>query len=248
MNEVERHLSTPMGIHRLLKEPYDDREIFTSMKDLNKYCKSGARYDGQRVGCIIGDEDHFDKYIQKFTINKDFPIIEFDVSELITDGSNSCDILVYYNNPIVNSSAMYNSSKSNLNYLENPFKFSIFDLLLAFQENDCSKLDNTQIYYSFNIKIIDKELDITTTNSWTQPFPLYSDTIDISTGKPFIEDSPELLIYSNSDDAKGLLQIYSYNADSTYYLFPYIRDYNAIIELYVEAKSYLNAAGMREVV
>ena len=152
MNEIEKHLSTPMGIHRLLREPYDDREIFTSMKDLNKYCKSGARYDGQRVGCIIGDSHFFDRYVQNFTISKGFPIIEFDGSELIPDNPNAYDVLVYYNNPKIVTNSMYKSTKSNLNYLENPFQFSILDLLLAFQKNDCSELDDSQIKYNFKLK------------------------------------------------------------------------------------------------
>ena len=83
MNESSKHLSTPMGIHRLLKEPYDDREVFTSIDNLKEYCRNGACYDGQRVACIIGTPNK-GGYIQDFVIYNKMAIAKFNNGEIIT--------------------------------------------------------------------------------------------------------------------------------------------------------------------
>ena len=43
------YLSTPLGIHRVRRSPYDDTEIFNSVNELVEYCKSGLAYKGQKV-------------------------------------------------------------------------------------------------------------------------------------------------------------------------------------------------------
>ena len=64
MNESKYHVSTPIGIHRLKKEPFDDREIFSNISDLIDYCKHGASYNGQKVLCIFNQNDN--EYLLNF--------------------------------------------------------------------------------------------------------------------------------------------------------------------------------------
>lgn len=139
------HLSTPIGIHRVMKEPYDDREVFKSIDDLWDYCKNGTRYNGQKVACIIGTPGNGKGYVQNFTICQDFPLINIPNGETIIDKDKG--ILIYNYNPFVlsgNDKVMYDSNKSHYNYLNNPSKFSIISLLKAFRSS-------TSIWYTFTI-------------------------------------------------------------------------------------------------
>lgn len=145
MNEGKYHLSTPIGIHRVMKEPYDDREVFESIDDLWDYCKNGTRYNGQKVACIIGTPGTGKGYIQNFTICQDFPLIDIPNGETIIDKDKG--ILIYNYNPFVlsgNDKVMYDSNKTHYNYLNNPSKFSIISLLKTFRSS-------TSTWYTFTI-------------------------------------------------------------------------------------------------
>ena len=76
MNEPKYHVSTPIGIHRLRKEPFDDREIFSNISDLINYCKYGANYNGQKVSCIFNQNNN--KYLLNFIINNGYPILQLN--------------------------------------------------------------------------------------------------------------------------------------------------------------------------
>lgn len=144
MNEPSKHLSTPMGIHRLLKEPYDDREVFTSIDDLKEYCRNGACYNGQRVACIIGSANK-GGYIQDFIIYNKMAIAKFNNSEIITcneipyaSDSNSYMLIYEDNHTYTTSPLIHNSStKSHLNYLNSaPSGYSIMELIKLFEYYD----------------------------------------------------------------------------------------------------------------
>ena len=142
------HLSTPIGIHRVMKEPYDDREIFESIDDLWDYCKNGTRYNGQKVACIIGTPGNGKGYVQNFTICRDFPLIDIPNGETIIDKDKG--ILIYNYNPFVlsgNDKVMYDSNKSHYNYLNNPSKFSIISLLKTFRSNTSTQYTFTIVKY-----------------------------------------------------------------------------------------------------
>lgn len=162
MNESMYHLSTPVGIHRVMKEPYDDREVFESIDDLWDYCKNGARYNGQKVACIIGTPGEGKGYVQNFTICQDFPLVDIPNGETIIDKDKG--ILIYNYNPFgLNSSdkVMYDSDKSHYNYLSNPFKFSMISLLKIFK-------GTSPEWYTFTID----EYNYTTRSSTTIIFSM----------------------------------------------------------------------------
>lgn len=222
MNDPKYHLSTPMGIHRVNMEPYDDREIFLSMESLLEYCKNGARYNGQCVGCIIGDENA--GYIQNFTINNSYPIIDFNSGELITHKTNKNYALVYYYNPAYDDSAMFDSSLSHLNYLSNAFHYSILELLDAFRSSIDSDL-------SFLVERTDLSTGITKTSSWSQTFhPIreHDTTITESVYIKYVPDSISAALWGVENTEK-------------YNIIPKIPE-NIITAIYIYCPGYINAA------
>lgn len=151
MNNSKLHISTPMGIHRVMKEPYDDREIFESIDDLMNYCWNGARYNGQKISCIMGSEGSNGYYIQNFTINNDFPIADFPNGEIVIKYfSNVPYIMIYC---CSSKQIMYNKNKEHFNYLSNPSLYSILSLCKTFTTKDQPK-------YYFKASKIYKEDDI----------------------------------------------------------------------------------------
>lgn len=249
MNESMYHLSTPMGIHRVMKEPYDDREVFTSINDLWEYCKHGARYNGQRVACIIGSPGNGRGYVQNFTINQDFPLIDLPNGEIIID--NSKGVLVYDYNPAALSSddkIMYNSNKNHYNYLNNPSKFSILSLIKAFRntalESYTITIDRhyrgftrTDLYYkstySFEMKVEDLENVIYGLTSITFTNPLDSKSVTF-----------------NKNTENGMFCI-SYEGKGNYgdpiiiecNIIPKKNDEKICTRIYVKANNYIRAMG-----
>lgn len=143
INDVKMHLNTPMGIHRLMREPYDDREIFESMDALTTYCKTGAFYEGQRVAARIGSRGAAGSYIQNFTLKVDYskkfawPIINSNngfthIIKSFTGIFPGKYILVYYYNPL--GGIMYDNTNITHDYYGDAFKFSVLDLLPAMSE------------------------------------------------------------------------------------------------------------------
>lgn len=151
INDPRKHLNTPMGIHRLLREPYDDREIFTNVANLVTYCKSGAFYDGQRVSLMIGDKSMADMHMINFTMrvksdcNSAYPIMDHECGRLHVEkiGSNYY-VLVYHYNPV--SGAMFDAGRKTLDYREEGMQYSILELLNLF---DLSTNNTHSFYYKY---------------------------------------------------------------------------------------------------
>jgi len=99
-------LNTPMSYHRLNRQPLDDSEVFSSLKDLMDYCDNMARYDGQRV-VVTANNSHNLPAIE-YVIKNNIPIISNMMgSELIfredinffgDSSANSAGLLIYENN------------------------------------------------------------------------------------------------------------------------------------------------------
>lgn len=191
LNDKKYHNSTPMGIHRLMAEPYDDREIFTTVSDLIDYCEKGACYDGQRVVCINGyNTNNYIPAVQEFTIKKYLsditnniykfkPIIKLDNIELVwkyLDGNNYLQI--YYYNAFINNKK-YITRKSTPSYplrnsvfLKDPSAFSIYEFVEIFADKDSSN----KLTYNLNFKT---ESD-TTINM--ESITTYIDPITVTSG------------------------------------------------------------------
>lgn len=232
MNESNKHINTPIGIHRLLREPYDDREIFNNMTDLRDYCKNGARYNGQKVGCIIGVPGYTHGYIQNFTINNDYPIIELNNNELNIYGNDY--IQIYYYNPCNNHNVpMYNPNKSHYNYLNDPFAFSILSLIDAFRPKD-------EDIYTFYIRKINPSTKKVLTCEFEETPELWNERVCNGTG---------LFRNNNSNpDSCFTASFRRIDGGPNYYetanIIPKTTNENTITELYIYAPEYIRAAGV----
>lgn len=238
MNEGKYHLSTPIGIHRVMKEPYDDREVFESIDDLWDYCKNGTRYNGQKVACIIGTPGEGKGYVQNFTICQDFPLIDIPNGETIIDKDKG--ILIYNYNPFVlsdNDKVMYDSNKTHYNYLNNPSKFSIISLLKAFRSR-------TSTWYTFNIVKYHSTGDYNITNfqmkaDWLEDI-IYRDSTSATCeyANTYVEFTKNL---NNSVFHIEYEQVgWSTNE---YNIIPKISTEDACIRIYVKANDYVRAMG-----
>lgn len=249
MNEGIYHLSTPIGIHRVMKEPYDDREIFESMDDLWDYCKNGARYDGQKVACILGAAGT-GKYIQNFTINNSCPIINLQNGEhIISTGPTSSSgindsILIYNYNPFaLNDSAdkrMFNSYKGHYNYLDNPSKFSIFSLIKAFRPS------STYNKYTLIIKEYTTD-DITSTEVTIGADELESiiNGVEDSVSYSYIISGNTHTVTVRTGDSDYQIKIIVENSSNskTYNLFPKGTSALTCTKVYIRATSYIVSMG-----
>lgn len=159
MNESNKHLSTPMGIHRLLREPYDDREVFTSVTDMVEYCKNGARYNGQKISCVIDNNingGEYDSYVLNFNVVNNFPILDLPTGELYSkeitiNGSTNRYVLIYNYNPIATNSGIMIDIGNGRKIIQgiqigtkyekylttsfDPFMFSLLDIAGIFKNN-----------------------------------------------------------------------------------------------------------------
>lgn len=252
MNEVKKHLSTPMGIHRVLREPYDDREVFESVYDLIKYCKTGARYDGQRVTLKTNTKIGNFGVVANFTIFNDYPILELPSGQLITEdikvnGITNKYVLVYYYNPmmlkqkemVLNNYFVGNNLTNYLTYsINNPFMYSLMEILDIFRINF-----NEQNYDHYNFDFI---LKINSTKD--------NYTIHISQDyNPFNDPQQNNRSRSNNEliyvheipnyRMHGLLQTRFTTYNNTlqyYYLFPQnTAQEKSIAALYLKADDYL---------
>lgn len=224
MNESKYHVSTPIGIHRLRKEPFDDREIFSNISDLIDYCKHGASYNGQKVLCIFNQNDN--EYLLNFIINNGYPILQLNNIENNIIKDNDADdyyILIYHHNPISNKQT--ESSKSFYNII-NPDAFSITGLINIFK-------DDNDYYFK---AIIKNKNNINTTQ--------YIDITQEQNKDPLIKRpfnysvGARELFYSSVSDTLRL------KIDNTKYVMDFSNDNNYIIDLYIKATDYVKSMGV----
>ena len=76
-NNSYRYNSTGVGIHRVTRQPFDDKTVFYNPIDLLIYSKAGARYNGQQASLIYNN-----KQIDVI-INNDQPILKFNNIEYV---------------------------------------------------------------------------------------------------------------------------------------------------------------------
>lgn len=241
MNEKSRHLSTPMGIHRLLKEPYDDREIFNSINDLIEYTNNGASYEGQRVAAWIQIED-CNTFLQKFYIKDNKPIPEFDNSELCFDSDNY--ILIYHNNTSKYSDS--NIKSSNNKYIRKTYSindiyyYSLLPLLNIF------KYDN-----EYKFKVEEKDLTthkITSSSIWEQNYHPNNMIYDSASNKLLsLEDNSEQSLQTvqfatyknNSIDNPSKYIVYNNASHKETFIVPGSNiEKNLVINLWIQNADY----------
>lgn len=216
MNEAKFHVSSPLGIHRLIKEPFDDREIFESLSNMINYCKNGTAYNGQKISCIFKDGN--DTYIQNFMVVNNYPIalfnnIDYNIIKEVEGQSESYYVLIYYYNPINMENKNMNKPSYNIN-IDDPNKFSIIGLSDIFKNNNA------------NYKLIAKSYNYDeNTKEETKSEIIINDITD------------EDIIY---DGNNNVLKIISNNI----ILYPNINmQENRIISLYIKANEYVKALG-----
>lgn len=126
---MANYLDTPIGIHRLIRAPYDDREIFESVEDLLEYCESGAYYTGQKVAVI------FDTYVQNYTLfkinDRAYPLVELPPGYEFRNYNNGNNLLVYYSGP----GTSWNSIESFTKFYSNE-QWSIMDSIKCINPDD----------------------------------------------------------------------------------------------------------------
>lgn len=118
MNEPSKHLDTPFGVHRLIKEPYDDREIFENFSALESYLNSTTNnsYTGQKGRVLLHQRSttniDYTSYID-FTIIDGYPIFDLKNNEYMPYRSDSKYMLIYK----TDKTAIFNPAKNRDNYI-----------------------------------------------------------------------------------------------------------------------------------
>jgi hypothetical protein len=120
MNEPSKHFDTPFGVHRLMKEPYDDREIFENFSALESYLNSTTNnsYTGQRGRVLLHQTStsipniDYTSYID-FTIIDGYPIFDLKNNEYMYCGSDPKYMLIYK----TDKTTSFTSAKNRDNYI-----------------------------------------------------------------------------------------------------------------------------------
>lgn len=155
-NNSYRYNSTGVGIHRVTRQPFDDKTVFYNPIDLLIYSKAGARYDGQQASLIYNNKQI------NVIINRDQPILKFNNIEYYTKHNDEYYVLLYYYNPFfkysynnnLDQDMHYNIMKyeDNTISIDNPNRFNIINLMNIFRGNELETKIDTQI--SNNAKIL----------------------------------------------------------------------------------------------
>lgn len=154
-NNSYRYNSTGVGIHRVTRQPFDDKTVFYNPIDLLIYSKAGARYNGQQASLIYNN-----KQIDVI-INNDQPILKFNNIEYYTKYNDTYYVLLYYYNPFFND---YDNSNLDMYYnimkykdntisIDNPNRFNIINLMNIFRGNELEDAINDVISNNAEILI-----------------------------------------------------------------------------------------------
>lgn len=160
------HNDTPMGIHRLMAEPFDYNEIFennsetelNSVQELMQYARTGPKYNGQKVRLNLS---HYNN-ASGANLTIDFTCINGFMVPVLPGGqelewreyNGYLCVLVYYtckapgNNIKFNFSNTANTERNTYCNLHDPNVFSILDLVPLFNVDQYS-LDNTNFNTQF---------------------------------------------------------------------------------------------------
>ena len=211
----EYHLSTPIGVHRLLKKPYDDSEIFYNTENFITYLKNGAGYNGQIVKVLIGKYDDSIRpleyithpYMQQFIIHNDsaIPIIKNN----ILDASNN-NILIYnHNNKLSPNSHIDNNYKYAHYVFDNAFYFSLLNDGMLDILNFNKSIDEDSKYFYFKYTKHLTGITDPIIEQWHQLYNPFFDESTISTVEDF-DDYCEKYneIFPNETNNNGILVLH----------------------------------------
>lgn len=152
-NNSYRYNSTGVGIHRVTRQPFDDKTVFYNPIDLLIYSKAGARYNGQQASLIYNN-----KQIDVI-INNDQPILKFNNIEYYTKYNDKYYVLLYYYNPFFTDDRdtdMHDNImkyKDNTISIDNPNRFNIINLMNIFRGNELEVKINEEISNNAEILI-----------------------------------------------------------------------------------------------
>lgn len=169
-NNSYRYNSTGVGIHRVTKQPFDDKTVFYNPIDLLIYSKAGARYDGQQASLIYNN-----KQIDVI-INHDQPILKFNNIEYYTKYENKYYVLLYYYNPFFNDILdrdMYSNImkyEDNTISIDNPNRFNIINLMNIFRGDELKDTIDRVISNNAEILINYNEYNTDQGNFYETPF------------------------------------------------------------------------------
>ena len=169
-NNSYRYNSTGVGIHRVTKQPFDDKTVFYNPIDLLIYSKAGARYDGQQASLIYNN-----KQIDVI-INRDQPILKFNNIEYYTKYENKYYVLLYYYNPFFNDILdrdMYSNImkyEDNTISIDNPNRFNIINLMNIFRGDELKDRIDRVISNNAEILINYNEYNTDQGNFYETPF------------------------------------------------------------------------------
>jgi hypothetical protein len=208
-----------------MKAPLDDSEVYTSMSSLMEYCKSGTAYDGQKVAVNL-------KYFtQDFIIHSDssgnmIPLIQLpnDRLEWKTVGGNHFVLVYYYNR-----SGKTFSSTDRFTYIEDPFAWSILDMIDIFKEAGATN-------YTFRLEMDDYAHHESVYN-FTQDNP-----INVSGPNPSGASANVTSLGKHASNANAIIT----SQNTNIFLFP--KNYTSagsknIVRLWVRANNYFSALG-----
>lgn len=169
-NNSYRYNSTGVGIHRVTKQPFDDKTVFYNPIDLLIYSKAGARYDGQQASLIYNN-----KQIDVI-INHDQPILKFNNIEYYTKHDDEYYVLLYYYNPFFNDILdrdMYSNImkyEDNTISIDNPNRFNIINLMNIFRGDELKDRIDRVISNNAEILINYNEYNTDQGNFYETPF------------------------------------------------------------------------------
>lgn len=224
-------LSTPMSYHRLNRNPLDDMEVFSNLRDLMNYCDTGARYDGQRVA-VLNDEFS----IMEYVIKNNLPMIDMKGSEPIFrsnitfsgDAAASHGLLIYQHN----GNGLWNQSDV---FCTDENKLSLINQLEIFRILDAAGNKTFKFYMERQIRDT-STIDV---SIWNQNYNPYND----GSSNP-ISQSVGATVTGLSFNAVTNAWLRTNN--SSIYLMPRTTtgvnaEANIITSIYVKAEDYYNA-------
>ena len=196
-----RYNSTGVGIHRVTRQPFDDKMVFYNPIDLLIYSKAGARYNGQQASLIYNN-----KQIDVI-INNDQPILKFNNIEYYTKYENKYYVLLYYYNPFFNdyvngsgndSDMYYNimNYKDNTISIDNPNRFNIINLMNIFRGNELEGNINDEISENAEILIDYNEYNNNQNNFYETSFKHEFMFVRIGLGENLNEIKNDIVVFT----------------------------------------------------
>lgn len=249
------HLSTPMGIARTMKEPYDYYEVFEKTDDkcaveaLLDYVKSGPKYEGQKLRLISTQfsDTASNKTVIDFIIKNGYavPVLPGGQEiEWIRHNGNKY-VLVYYvhqggNDDPIEDNIAFNldpAVRSDLSNLHNPNVFSILDLVPLFNAFDYDSEYKTDFLVNMKSSLYPNEY-----HYFTQRFNTFPDEATLVA--PTDPNAETRLTYVNDSTCLYRLNVTYTSINNRAWIIPKIKNMNfaGALCIYVKCNDFVTKA------